>query len=106
MLVIKADLDFWGKLRNNGGMQQLGDYLGVLKERKRDFRISKKHQLLGVELAELLGDEKRAGFYIKLAKEMNHAALLRLAKDVAERHHVKNKAAYFTKLLKLRRDGQ
>ena len=48
----------------------------------------------------MLSDIPHKSLYIKLAKEYDGQALLRLAKDVVERRDVKNPAAYFMTLLK------
>ena len=74
------------------------DYLKQLKERGEDKRVSREFQQTGLDIAEILGDDKHKALYIKLAKEYDNGALLRLAKDVAERGGVKNKGAYFMKL--------
>lgn len=76
------------------------DYLGILRKRKRESRAYSKHQLLGLEIAQILGDEKHKSLYIKLAKEGKGEELLRIAKEVAERRSVKNPGAYFMKLIK------
>jgi len=73
-------------------------YLLLLKTRKSKSRIYKSFQLTGLEIAELLNDDIHKSLYIKLAKEHNPQALLRLAKDVASRRRVKNKGGYFMKL--------
>lgn len=66
--------------------------------------MSRKFQLDGLEIAQILGDEKHKSLYIKLAREMNPDELRRLAKEVAENPRVKNKGAYFmTRLADLRK---
>jgi hypothetical protein len=72
--------------------------LEVLKKRKKESRAYTPHQAMGAEIAEILGDEAHTALYIKLAKEHDAQALLRLAKDVATRHGVDNKGAYFMKI--------
>ncbi|OGY98625.1 MAG: hypothetical protein A2855_02130 [Candidatus Liptonbacteria bacterium RIFCSPHIGHO2_01_FULL_57_28] len=74
-------------------------YLDKLKERRKDPRVSKPYQLIGLEIADILGDQKHKALYIKLAKEKNPIELLRLAKEVAESKDVKNKGAYFMRIL-------
>lgn len=76
------------------------DYLGKLKQRARESRVSHKFQLEGLEIAQILGDEKHKSLYIKLAKEMNPEKLRLLAKEVAENKNIKKKGAYFMTLLK------
>lgn len=80
-----------------------GPYFAELKERARKTRAYTKHQFLGLEIAELLEDEKHKSLYIKLAKEGNAQELRRLAQEVKERKGIKNRGAYFMKILKLRR---
>ena len=74
-------------------------YKKVLKDRAAESRVYRKYQLTGLEIASILHDEKHKALYIKLAKERKGDELLRLAKDVAERKNVKNKGAYFMRLL-------
>lgn len=75
------------------------DYLLVVKERGKKSRVYRKYQLTGLMLAEILGDEKHKSLYIKLAKEHSENFLLRMARDVAERANVKNRGAYFMRLI-------
>jgi hypothetical protein len=74
-------------------------YLKKLKQRGKESRIYQKHQLLGLEIAQILGDEKHKSLYIKLAREHGGDELRRLAKDVADRKNIKNLGAYFMKVL-------
>jgi len=75
-------------------------YVHELEQRAKKSRVYTVHQARGLEIAELLNDNKHKSLYIKLAKEHNPDRLLRLAKSVVERKNVKNAAAYFMKLLK------
>lgn len=75
------------------------NYLDLLRERKADSRVYFRHQSVGLELAEILKDEEHKSLYMKLAKDYDAEALIRLAKDVAFRKNVENKGAYFMKLL-------
>lgn len=77
-----------------------GDYLGVLKERKKTSKIYKEYQMAGLALAEILEDKSHKALYIKLAKEHDSQKLIALAKDIATRKQVKNKGAYFMSLIK------
>jgi hypothetical protein len=77
-------------------------YLAELKRRGKESHVYKKYQLLGLEISQILADEKHKALYIKLAKEQDAETLRRLAKDVAERANVKNKGAYFMTMLKER----
>lgn len=80
--------------------QETKPYLEVLKERKKTSRVYKVHQSTGLALAEILDDEKHKSLYMKIAKERDAQELIELAKDVASRKGVKNKGAYFMRLLK------
>lgn len=77
------------------------DYLKELKERGKTSRVYREYQLVGLLVAEILGDEKHKSLYIKLAREHGTEKILRLAKDVADRKRVKNKGAYFMKMLEI-----
>jgi len=74
-------------------------YKAELARRSKESRVYRKHQLTGLLIAEILHDEKHKALYIKLAKENNGERLLALAKDVAERKNVKNKGAYFMRMV-------
>ena len=79
---------------------QIGkDYFKTLKERKAQSRVYLEHQLTGLEIARILNDESHKSLYIKLAKDLNNEKLLGLAKTIAENHRIRNKGAYFMKLL-------
>lgn len=80
-------------------------YIEELRERSQKTHVHSKHQLLGLEIAEILEDDKHKALYIKLAKDGNAPALKRLAQEVKERRGIKNKGAYFMKLWKMERDG-
>ena len=75
------------------------DYFEELRRRSKESRVYSRHQLLGLEIAKILGDEKHKALYIKLAKENNAEMLLTLAKRISENVKVKNKGAYFMKIL-------
>jgi hypothetical protein len=80
-------------------MLKSDNYLEKLRQRGKDSHVYRKYQLLGLEIAQILGDEKHKALYIKLAKEGNAERLLGVAKDVAERKNVKNKGAYFMRVI-------
>jgi hypothetical protein len=80
-------------------MRMKTSYLAKLEKRGKESHIYTKYQLVGLEIAEILGDEKHKSLYIKLAKEHGSDRLRRLAKDVADRTGVKNKGAYFMKMM-------
>lgn len=71
------------------------EYLKKLKKRASHSRIYKKYQLIGLEIARILSDEKHKSLYIKLAKEKNPETLIRIAKEIAENRKIKNPGAYF-----------
>lgn len=75
-------------------------YLKELARRAKESHVYRKYQLLGLEIAQVLRDERHKSLYIKLAKEGNPDRLLRLAKDVADRKGIKSRGAYFMSLLK------
>ena len=77
------------------------DYLERLKERGKTSRVYREYQLVGLMVAEVLGDEKHKSLYIKLARKHGSERMLQLAKSVAERKEVKNKGAYFMKMLEI-----
>lgn len=74
-------------------------YLKKLKQRGKDSHVYRKYQLFGLEIAQILNDEKHKALYIKLAKERGGDRLRKLAKDVADRKNIKNPGAYFMKIL-------
>lgn len=76
------------------------NYLKKLKKRANESHVYKNYQLVGLEIAEMLDDEKHKSLYIKLVKSGEADKLRRLAKSVAEKKSVKNKGAYFMWLLK------
>lgn len=75
------------------------DYLNILKERIKKNRVHKKFQFTGLTLAQILNDEKHKSLYIKLAKKYDEQKLISLAKNISERKNVKNRGAYFMKVL-------
>ncbi len=75
-------------------------YVKELKRRGKESHVYRKYQLIGLEISQILRDEKHKALYIKLAKEDSGNRLLGLAKDIAERANVKNKGAYFMSVLK------
>lgn len=76
-------------------------YFEELKRRAKESRAYKKHQLFGLEIAQVLKDEEHKSLYIKLAKLHDSERLLNLAKDIARKKNVKNKGAYFMSCLNL-----
>ncbi len=80
-------------------MNQEKNYLQTLKERGQKSRVYKSYQFVGLTISQILEDEKHKSLYIKLAKKHPSDDLLRMAKDVVERKKVRNKGAYFMKVL-------
>jgi hypothetical protein len=74
-------------------------YMEELARRGKESHVYRKYQLVGLEISQILADEKHKALYIKLAKEHDADGLMRLAKDVATRGTVKNKGAYFMTIL-------
>jgi len=71
------------------------DYLEKLRARAKESRVYRKYQLDGLEIAQLLDDEKHKALYIKLAKERDPDKLRAIARDVADNPAIRNKGAYF-----------
>ncbi len=76
------------------------DYLKELKKRAKKSHVYKEYQLDGLEIAQILHDEKHKSLYIKLAKEHDAQKLRRIAKEIAENKNIRNKGAYFMWCLK------
>jgi hypothetical protein len=74
-------------------------YLQNLKKRAKESRAYTKFQLVGLEIANILKDQKHKALYIRLAKTGDADQLLRVAKEVADRGNVRNKGAYFMRLV-------
>jgi len=80
-------------------------YIDELARRAGESHVYRKYQLIGLEIAAILGDEKHKALYIKLAKEGNQGRLLQIAKEVADRKGVKNRGAYFMKLVTMEKNN-
>jgi hypothetical protein len=74
-------------------------YLEKLKLRRKESHVYRRYQLLGLQIAELLGDRAHKALYIKLVKERGSEELLGLAKRISGLEHVTNKGAYFMSCL-------
>jgi hypothetical protein len=82
-------------------MQRVGDILEKFNPTS-DKYISREFQAYGIYLAEELGDYKRKGLYIKLAKTV-HRSLLEKALSYVKDSKARNKGALFMwKLTQLR----
>ncbi len=75
------------------------NYFAVIAERKVTSKAYREHQLIGLEVAQLLGDFSHKALYMKLTKQHGKDMILKLAKSVAERKDIRNKGAYFMKVL-------
>ena len=82
------------------------DYKELLKKRAKESRVYTSYQMTGLLLAEILNDESHKSLYIKLAKGGDMNKLIRLAKSVAEKKDIKNRGAYFMRLLQLAKKKQ
>lgn len=75
------------------------EYFKKLSERSGKSRAYNSYQLVGLEVAAMLEDLNHKSLYIKLAKEHGEDKVIRIAKSVAEKKDIKNKGAYFMKIL-------
>lgn len=85
-----AFMRLWGKSSNA--------YFDELEKRSKKSRAFHKHQLIGLMMAEILGDSKHKSLYIKLAKKHDAQTLLELAKNIASKKNIKNRGAYFMRV--------
>lgn len=76
------------------------EYFEALKKRAKKSKIYKSYQLTGLEIANILEDQEHKSLYIRLAKVYGDQTMMHIAKSVAEREGVKNKGAYFMRMLK------
>lgn len=76
-----------------------GGYAKTIAERAKTSRVYRKYQLIGLEIADILQDNTHKALYIKLAKDFGGDRLLAFAKTVAENRNVRNKGAYFMRVL-------
>lgn len=81
-------------------------YLKKIQERKKTSRVYTAFQMAGLNLADILDDQTHKSLYIKLAKTMNSDTLIRIAKSVAENKNVKNKGAYFMRIVQRKRQEE
>lgn len=73
-------------------------YFEEMRKRSKESKVYKEFQLVGLEIADMLGDREHKSLYIRLAKNENKSLLLSVAKDVSGRKGIKNKGAYFMKV--------
>ena len=81
--------------------ESVQDILKKKIEQKSPVYAKHEFQDYGIRLSEDLHDKKHKSLYIKLAKNYNEQKLIALAKDVSERKNIRNKGAYFMRLLTL-----
>ncbi len=76
-------------------------YLETLKKRGKESKVYREYQLIGLEIADILNDRGHKALYIKIAKEKKttHVELLRIAKLVREKQNIKNRGAYFMRII-------
>ncbi len=79
----------------NEKMASVSKYIKTLQGRAAKSRVYRKFQLDGLEIAQMLDDEKHKSLYIKLAKTNSTQRLRELARSIAENPGVKNRGAYF-----------
>ncbi len=82
------------------------EYLKELSRRALESRAYESHQLTGLEIANILEDWEHKSLYIKLAKKHGESEMLRLAKTVAENKEIRNRGAYFMRVLKNQNSGK
>jgi hypothetical protein len=75
------------------------EYLKEIRKRTKESHVYRKYQMTGLLLADILGDRAHKALYIKLAKEHDEGTLMTLAQSIAQNKNVKNKGAYFMRLL-------
>lgn len=74
-------------------------YLETLRKRAKRSRVYSRHQLIGLLMAAYLGDRAHKALYMRLAKRPDVEQLLQAAKEVGSRANVRNKGAYFMKVI-------
>jgi hypothetical protein len=74
------------------------EYLEKLGDRAAKSRVYQSHQLIGLQLADILEDQKHKALYMRLAKQHKTQDLLEVAKKIAESDKIQNKGAYFMKV--------
>ena len=75
------------------------EYIDAIRERAKKSKVYRQFQETGLMLAEILTDERHKALYMRLAKKYDNQRLLSLAKDIAGNKNVKNKGAYFMRVL-------
>ncbi len=80
-------------------LRESKNYLSELRKRSQKSRAYVRHQLVGLEIADILADQPHKSLYIKLAKQFGGGELLRIAKEVAEKRGISNPGAYFMRIV-------
>ena len=75
-------------------------YFDLLKERGKQSKVYKSYQATGLMLAEILNDNPHKALYIKLSKIHDAQFLICMARKIAEKKDIRNRGAYFMKVLK------
>lgn len=75
------------------------DYLDTIKERAQKSRVYTEFQMMGLLIAQALGDSKHKALYIKLAKNLNNRKLLEIARRIEENKRIANRGAYFMRIM-------
>jgi hypothetical protein len=84
---------------------QFNNYLDKIRERAKKSRVHSRHQMIGLMVAEALGDKTHLALYMKMAREgSNGERMLYMAKSIAENSKINNKGAYFMRLWQLERE--
>ena len=78
------------------------EYWAALEGKIRKQQVTKPHQLIGLEIADILNDREHRALYIKFAQHYDTDWLLGLAKRVAERPDVRSRGAYFMHILSMK----
>ncbi len=86
---------------DSGEKPQFNAYLDKIRERAKKSRVHSRHQMIGLMIADALGDPSHKSLYIKMARDENSEKMLYLAKAIAENIRIKNKGAYFMKVWRL-----
>ncbi len=76
-----------------------GKYFNDMAKRGKESRAYTEHQFIGLQVADILDDRAHKALYIKLAKKFGKDKMLIAAKGVAEKKDVKNKGAYFMRVI-------
>ncbi len=87
-------------MAEKGQKELFSDYMERFNERAKKVRIHSPHQMAGLDIASILGDEKNKSLYMRMAKTYGAERMMATAKSVAENNKVNNKGAYFMSVVK------